>query len=117
MACVTRPAEGIAGSGEREVPGVRGEDVLDEGRDDMGGRGSGASVAERRECDWTDMTPGDFDREAPLCLNVGTGPVVVPAEPDEYGTAPLFGQEAAGRRPGPRRAPRPPAPGEQGRLF
>ncbi|WP_437032957.1 hypothetical protein [Streptomyces sp. enrichment culture] len=63
------------------------------------------------------MTPGDFDREAPLCLNVGTGPVVVPAEPDEYGTAPLFGREAPEQRPGPRRAPRPPAPGQQGRLF
>ncbi|MEU3948423.1 hypothetical protein [Streptomyces sp. NPDC029526] len=70
-----------------------------------------------RECDWTAMTPGDFDRDAPLCLNVGTGPVVVPAEPDAYGTAPLFGREAPEQRSGPRRAPRPPAPGEQGRLF
>ncbi len=52
------------------------------------------------------MTPGDFDSEAPLCLNVGTGPVVVPAEPDEYGTAPLFGDEVPERRPAPRRAGR-----------
>ncbi|MEY9490680.1 hypothetical protein RKD26_006474 [Streptomyces calvus] len=74
-------------------------------------------MSERRERDWTDMTPGDFDRDAPLCLNVGTGPVVVPAEPDEFGTAPLFGQETAVRRPGPPRAPRRTAPAEQGRLF
>ncbi|GGQ13628.1 hypothetical protein [Streptomyces griseomycini] len=74
-------------------------------------------MSERRERDWTDMTPGDFDRDAPLCLNVGTGPVVVPAEPDEYGTAPLFGEETPVRRPGPPRAPRRAAPAEQGRLF
>ncbi|CAL9664527.1 hypothetical protein SUDANB176_07155 [Streptomyces sp. enrichment culture] len=74
-------------------------------------------MGERRERDWADMTPGDFDRDAPLCLNVGTGPVVVPAEPDEYGTAPLFGEEAPVRRPGPPRAPRRTAPAEQGRLF
>lgn len=67
------------------------------------------------------MTPGDFDRDAPLCLNVGTGPVVVPAEPDEYGTAPLFGEETPVGTPGPRRAPRRAprrtAPAEQGQLF
>lgn len=40
------------------------------------------------------MTPGDFDLDAPLVLNVGTGPVTVPAEPDECGTAPLFGEAA-----------------------
>ncbi|WP_260605019.1 hypothetical protein [Streptomyces sp. WAC 01420] len=64
-------------------------------------------MSERRERDWTDMTPGDFDREAPLCLNVGTGPVVVPAEPDEYGTEPLFGEDdpRPTPRPAPRRAP------------
>ncbi|MFF0112717.1 hypothetical protein [Streptomyces prasinus] len=74
-------------------------------------------MSERQECDWTDMTPGDFDRDAPLCLNVGTGPVVVPAEPDEYGTAPLFGEEVPVRRPGPRRPPRGGAPAEQEHLF
>ncbi len=61
------------------------------------------------------MTPGDFDRDAPLCLNVGTGPVVVPAEPDEYGTEPLFGDEVPRRRPAPRRTTAPDA--QQGMLF
>ncbi|MGA5179563.1 hypothetical protein ACWEPD_03010 [Streptomyces pseudogriseolus] len=76
-------------------------------------------MGERRERDWTAMTPGDFDRDAPLCLNVGTGPVVVPAEPDEYGTEPLFGDEAPQRRPArrgtPRRTGAPDA--QQGMLF
>lgn len=63
------------------------------------------------------MTPGDFDRDAPLYLNVGTGPVMVPAEPDEYGTEPLFGEETPERRPGPSRAPRRTESAEQGRLF
>ncbi|MFZ4151766.1 hypothetical protein [Streptomyces pseudogriseolus] len=76
-------------------------------------------MGERRERDWTAMTPGDFDRDAPLCLNVGTGPVVVPAEPDEYGTEPLFGDEVPQRRPAPRGAPRrTTAPdAQQGMLF
>lgn len=63
------------------------------------------------------MTPGDFDRDAPLCLNVGTGPVVVPAEPDECGTEPMFGEETPPRRPGPPRAPRRTDTAEQGQLF
>ncbi|MBT3150212.1 hypothetical protein HTV45_04800 [Streptomyces sp. CHD11] len=74
-------------------------------------------MSERRERDWADMTPGDFDRDAPLCLNVGTGPVVVPAEPDECGTEPLFGEETPSRRSGPPRAPRRTGTAEQGRLF
>ncbi|MEZ7004830.1 hypothetical protein [Streptomyces sp. AD55] len=56
----------------------------------------------RQDRDWVAMTPGDFDREAPLRLNVGTGPTAVPAEPDEYGTAPLFG-DTTPARPAPRR--------------
>lgn len=62
------------------------------------------------------MTPGDFDRDAPLVLNVGTGPATVPAEPDEYGTAPLFGEEAPapGSRPRGRRGRSAPA---RERLF
>ncbi|MEV0693666.1 hypothetical protein [Streptomyces sp. NPDC050388] len=74
-------------------------------------------MSERQERDWTDMTPGDFDRDAPLRLNVGAGPVVVPAEPDEYGTVPLFGEEPPARRPVPRRLPRGGAPAEQEHLF
>ncbi|WP_406729272.1 hypothetical protein WJ438_38700 [Streptomyces sp. GD-15H] len=74
-------------------------------------------MSERQERDWTDMTPGDFDHDAPLRLNVGTGPVVVPAEPDEYGTVPLFGEEAPARRPVPRRPARGGAPAEQEHLF
>nr|WP_202436889.1 hypothetical protein [Streptomyces sp. SID5910] len=63
------------------------------------------------------MTPGDFDREAPLRLNVGTGPATVPAEPDEYGTAPLFGDEAPERATPRRDRPRPKPAGAQERLF
>lgn len=63
------------------------------------------------------MTPGDFDSDAPLCLNVGSGPVVVPAEPDEYGTAPLFGQEPPARPLRPRRPAHPSVPAGQEQLF
>ncbi|MGV9255273.1 hypothetical protein [Streptomyces sp. NPDC003697] len=66
-------------------------------------------MSEQQGRDWTRMTPGDFDREEPLRLAVGTGPAVIPAEPDECGTDPLFGDEP----PAPRsrgRAKRPPAP-------
>ncbi|WP_164417150.1 hypothetical protein [Streptomyces salinarius] len=49
-------------------------------------------MGERQDREWVAMTPGDFDRDAPLVLNVSTGPATVPAEPDEYGTAPLFGE-------------------------
>ncbi|WP_206281547.1 hypothetical protein [Streptomyces prasinopilosus] len=45
-------------------------------------------MSERRERDWTDMTPGDFDRDA-----------------------------APARRPGPRRPPRGGTPAEQDHLF
>lgn len=55
-------------------------------------------MGERQDRDWVAMTPGDFDRDAPLVLNVGTGPATVPAEPDEYGTAPLFGETAPADR-------------------
>ncbi|CAL9277884.1 MULTISPECIES: hypothetical protein [Streptomyces] len=73
-------------------------------------------MEERQEREWVAMTPGDFDREAPLVLNVGTGPAAVPAEPDEYGTAPLFG-ETAPPRGTPRRSRRKrPAPAQE-RLF
>ncbi|MCQ9129817.1 MULTISPECIES: hypothetical protein [Streptomyces] len=56
----------------------------------------------RQDREWPAMTPADFDREVPLCLNVGTGPTPVPAEPDEYGTLPLFGHEPPARRTTPR---------------
>ncbi|GHI99073.1 MULTISPECIES: hypothetical protein [Streptomyces] len=70
-------------------------------------------MGERQDREWVAMTPGDFDVEAPLVLNVGTGPATVPAEPDEYGTAPLFGEAAPapGTRPRGRRGR--PAPGQQ----
>ncbi|MFG2545046.1 hypothetical protein ACGFOM_21660 [Streptomyces sp. NPDC048594] len=73
-------------------------------------------MGERQDREWVAMTPGDFDRDAPLVLNVGTGPATVPAEPDEYGTAPLFGEEtpAPGTRPRNRRGRSAPA---QERLF
>ncbi|MFG3102165.1 hypothetical protein ACGFZL_16815 [Streptomyces sp. NPDC048182] len=73
-------------------------------------------MVERRERQWAAMTPGDFDREAPLRLAVGTGPAAVPAEPDEYGTEPLFGEE--NRPPADRRARRrPESRADQQRLF
>ncbi|MDR6978386.1 hypothetical protein J2X68_005112 [Streptomyces sp. 3330] len=56
-------------------------------------------MSERQDCEWPAMTPADFDRDVPLRLNVGTGPVPVPAEPDEYGTIPLFGKEPPARQP------------------
>ncbi|MFJ6070681.1 hypothetical protein ACIQFU_07485 [Streptomyces sp. NPDC093065] len=73
-------------------------------------------MGERQDREWVAMTPGDFDRDAPLVLNVNTGPATVPAEPDEYGTAPLFGETAPtpGTRPRTRRGR--PAAGQE-RLF
>ncbi|MGW2129274.1 hypothetical protein [Streptomyces coelicoflavus] len=73
-------------------------------------------MGERQDREWVAMTPGDFDRDAPLVLNVSTGPATVPAEPDEYGTAPLFGETAptSGARPRARRGR--PADGQE-RLF
>ncbi|CAL9667956.1 hypothetical protein [Streptomyces sp. enrichment culture] len=70
-------------------------------------------MGERQDREWVAMTPGDFDLDAPLVLNVGTGPATVPAEPDEYGTAPLFGETAPapGTRPRNRRGRH--APGQQ----
>ncbi|GGX85708.1 hypothetical protein [Streptomyces minutiscleroticus] len=78
------------------------------------GECGGGDVEEGPE--WAAMTPSDFDRDAPLCLNVRGGTAAVPAEPDEYGTAPLFGSESPARS-APRRARRPTAPADQGRLF
>ncbi|NEB59457.1 hypothetical protein G3I61_06885 [Streptomyces diastaticus] len=73
-------------------------------------------MGERQGREWAAMTPGDFDRDAPLVLNVSTGPAAVPAEPDEYGTAPLFG-ESAPVPPAPRRKGRGRPPAAQERLF
>ncbi|MCQ9184978.1 hypothetical protein KMT30_39310 [Streptomyces sp. IBSBF 2953] len=70
----------------------------------------------RQDCEWQAMTPADFDREAPLRLNVGTGPTPVPAETDEYGTLPLFGHEPPTRQPA-RRAKDRPVTGVQDELF
>ncbi|MFD4576135.1 hypothetical protein ACFWNK_27095 [Streptomyces sp. NPDC058417] len=69
---------------------------------------------------WTAMTPGDFDRDEPLRLNVRTGPAPVPAEPDACGTAALFGDTApppAARPPAPPRRRRGPAAPGQEPLF
>lgn len=52
--------------------------------------------------DWTAMRRADFDAGAPLALvDDGTVTRRVEAVPDEYGTAPLFGEA-----PAPSRAPR-----------
>ncbi|MFH9570712.1 hypothetical protein [Streptomyces sp. NPDC017230] len=73
-------------------------------------------MGERQDREWVAMTPGDFDRDAPLVLNVGTGPTTVPAEPDEYGTAPLFGDTAPAPS-APRRNRRSGPSAAQERLF
>ncbi|MYX26822.1 hypothetical protein GTY75_09095 [Streptomyces sp. SID8381] len=62
------------------------------------------------------MTPGDFDRDAPLRPAVGGGTAVVPAVPDECGTVPLFGDETPPPRPQ-RTGARPAAYVEQDGLF
>ncbi|MFE2050518.1 hypothetical protein [Streptomyces sp. NPDC059459] len=75
-------------------------------------------MGERQDREWVAMTPGDFDLEAPLVLNVGTGPATVPAEPDEYGTAPLFGDADPASAPSaPRRKRRGRSRPAQERLF
>jgi hypothetical protein len=48
------------------------------------------------------MTRADFGRNAPLHPGVSGGQAAVPAVPDEYSTAPLFGDEMAARHPSPR---------------
>lgn len=63
-------------------------------------------MSERQEREWLAMTPADFDLDAPLRLNVGTDWTPVPAEPDECGTAPLFGKEPPARKPARRPARR-----------
>ncbi|WP_327181078.1 hypothetical protein [Streptomyces sp. NBC_01334] len=73
-------------------------------------------MSERQGCEWSAMTPADFDRDVPLRLNVGTGPTPVPAEPDEYGTVPLFGKEPSARQPVRRSGGRS-GPVEQDELF
>ncbi|MET7451310.1 hypothetical protein ABZT03_05295 [Streptomyces sp. NPDC005574] len=62
-------------------------------------------MSEQHGRDWVRMTPDDFDREAPLRLDVPVGATAVPAVPDECGTSPLFGDERPSRgaaRPAPR---------------
>ncbi|WP_199814713.1 hypothetical protein [Streptomyces sp. NRRL WC-3549] len=46
--------------------------------------------------DWTVMKPEDFDPDAPAVPDPGAGSAV-PAEPDEYGTPPLFDDEELAR--------------------
>ena len=66
-------------------------------------------MTERQGRDWTLMTPDEFDQDAPpLPQDV---PAVVPAVPDECGTAPLFGDDTAA--PCPRDTERRPAPPEE----
>ncbi|GGW94748.1 hypothetical protein [Streptomyces noursei] len=59
--------------------------------------------------DWRQMGRGDFDESAPLALvdeRAARAGTRVPATPDAYGTAALFGDEVRPiRRTVPRRAP------------
>ncbi|MFF8596276.1 hypothetical protein ACF061_33575 [Streptomyces sp. NPDC015220] len=71
-------------------------------------------MSEQQGRDWVGMAPADFDLDAPLRLAVSGGPVPVPAEPDDCGTQPLFGEEPPARLPGRRRSRR---PVQQDRLF
>lgn len=73
------------------------------------------AVTEEGGRDWVCMTPDDFDREAAPRPEVDTR---IPAELDECGTAPLFGEEPAHAPAGARRpAERPARQVMQGRLF
>lgn len=73
-------------------------------------------MSQQQGRDWTRMTPDDFDREAAPRLDVEARPAAIPAVPDEFGTAPLFGDETAAPRPrGPER--RSAAPVDQDSLF
>jgi hypothetical protein len=73
-------------------------------------------VSERHGRDWVRMTPDDFDRDAPLRLDVRVGSTAVPAVPDECGTSPLFGDEAPSRG-APRPRPRSVVAAQQEELF
>ncbi|MCX4677668.1 hypothetical protein OG413_20565 [Streptomyces sp. NBC_01433] len=54
--------------------------------------------------DWTTMRRADFDRRAPVALiEAASVARPVPATPDAYGTAPLFGSEVPARPAAPRR--------------
>ncbi|MEN8656306.1 hypothetical protein ABCR94_38480 [Streptomyces sp. 21So2-11] len=67
--------------------------------------------------DWTGMGHAEFDESAPNQLPVPAGPVRIPAKPDAYGTAALFGEAVP--EPQPRRE-RPVRPGDadgQDELF
>ncbi|MFF6916440.1 hypothetical protein [Streptomyces sp. NPDC012466] len=70
-------------------------------------------MSEQGGRDWVCMTPDEFDRDAPPRPEVDGR---IPAELDECGTAPLFGDEPAPAGTG-RPAPRPAQRGCQGRLF
>ncbi|MEU9120139.1 hypothetical protein AB0C96_09795 [Streptomyces sp. NPDC048506] len=66
---------------------------------------------------WTGMGRAEFDEAAPNQLPISTGPVRIPAKPDAYGTAALFGEPTPGPQP---RRERPPRPGDadgQDELF
>ncbi|GAA2549138.1 hypothetical protein ACFW2V_01300 [Streptomyces sp. NPDC058947] len=54
-------------------------------------------MSEQGGRDWVRMTPDDFDREAPPRPEVDGR---IPAELDECGTAPLFGDEPPPARTG-----------------
>ncbi|MEU0213868.1 hypothetical protein ABZ281_01685 [Streptomyces sp. NPDC006265] len=70
-------------------------------------------MSEQGGRDWVCMTPGDFDRDASPRPEVDGR---IPAEPDECGTAPLFGDEPDPARTG-RLTSHPGQRGCQGRLF
>ncbi|SHM51846.1 hypothetical protein [Streptomyces yunnanensis] len=59
--------------------------------------------------DWTTMQRAEFDYDASVELPISTGPVRIPAVPDQVGTEALFGDPVPA--PPPRRA-RPFSPGD-----
>ncbi|MFI9078729.1 hypothetical protein ACIGW8_20010 [Streptomyces sioyaensis] len=72
-------------------------------------------TAERPGRNWLRMAPADFDRGAPAAPDVEDRHI--PAVPDEYGTAPLFGEDPTTAGTPGTRAPAPTSPEQPDTLF
>ncbi|MFI8265346.1 hypothetical protein [Streptomyces sp. NPDC085665] len=62
--------------------------------------GPGPDDREQSGRSWTAMTAADFGKATPAGFGRG-GPAAVPAVPDEFGTAALFGDEITAPSPRP----------------
>ncbi|MFF8789157.1 hypothetical protein [Streptomyces sp. NPDC015125] len=72
-------------------------------------------TAQRPGRNWLHMAPTDFDRDAPAAPDFEGRHI--PAVPDEYGTAPLFGDGIATARTPGAHAPAPTFPEQPDTLF